>query len=168
MDIALSTKLISIGFLTLCSAALLTAAARSLLEGKQRDTQISYVLPLLQFFVGVALLIPALHPWSKFSAGVPFVIFGAFQALALIRGKGSAYGFWDGFSSSQISWAHVARNWVIAALLIFAVPSSAAMYLSENSSSTVALAVAVAIVYLFMATRNLKTPHTKPSLLPAA
>lgn len=173
MDSALSTKLITIGFLTLCSAALLAAAAGNVLAGRQRaaqpqsNTPFTYVLPLLQFFFGVSLLIPALHPWGKFGAGILFAIVGIAQAQALARGIDSGLRFWGAFSSWQLSWGQVARNWVIAAILFFAIPSSSTMYLSENGSSALALAVSVGIVYLLMANRYFTTPRAQRQLHPA-
>lgn len=167
MDSALSTKLITIGFITLCSVALLAATAGNVLEGILKNTPITYVLPPLQFLLGVAFLIPALYPWSKFGAGILFLIFGIAQALHLTSGKGPGLRFWGAFPSWQLSWGQVARNWVIAAILIFAVPNSATMYLSENGSSTLALAVSVGIVYLLMANRYFTTPRAQRQLHPA-
>ncbi|SES18993.1 MauE/DoxX family redox-associated membrane protein [Corynebacterium cystitidis] len=174
MEVAMSTKIITVGFLTLCSAVLFTSAIGKILAGQHRNSQIvkeygitqrhlntvtTVCLPFLEFALAVSLFIPALHPWSRYAVAGLFFLFGTMQAFTLARGKVSDCGCWGTLSSQDLGWGQVFRNWSIAAILAFVPFSEVKTFLSEGSSSTLALAVSITIAYLVVANRYF-TPQT--------
>lgn len=78
----------------------------------------AYLLPPLEWAIGVWLLTPWAHPWADAAAAALFTLFAAAMALNLGRGRLAIdCGCFQSTFKQTLRWRLVARNTLVALLL---------------------------------------------------
>jgi hypothetical protein len=106
------------------------------------------LLPLLEMGVGLLLLSAMALPWSLLAAGILLALFAAAMAINLRRGRAHIdCGCGQSFLKQTLSWSLVARNAVLAMLLL---PSLAPIGPLPMSSALTGAGAGLAFFLLYL------------------
>jgi Methylamine utilisation protein MauE len=106
---------------------------------------VAALLPPLEMVLGISLLSAQLKPWPELTAVALLLLFAAAMAVNIGRGREHIdCGCGESFLRQTLSWALVARNGVLAILLV---PS---LVMTERVGMSLALSAVAAGIGLFL------------------
>ena len=108
----------------------------------------SALLPLVEMIVGLLLLSARLMPWAGGAAVALLALFAAAMAVNIMRGRGHIdCGCGQSFLKQTLSWTLVARNAVLALLLL---PSLSSAPAAMPSIGTLSLPIAAGFAFFLL------------------
>lgn len=110
------------------------------------------LLPPLEMAIGLALLSAVATPWSTLAATLLLALFVCAMAINLVRGRGHIdCGCGQSFLRQTLSWTLVARNCVLAVLLLPSLAITGPVTMSEALAGAGA-GLAFFLLYLLLNT----------------
>ncbi|MDO4901319.1 MauE/DoxX family redox-associated membrane protein [Actinomyces sp.] len=140
------------------------------LVGRRGADLVAFFLPVVEMLLAAALVMGVLIPASDLVAAAFFVLLAGVAASALARGLVTDCGCWGSLARRRVGPVVVARNLVIAALLladVFLIEQQR-LVLVDSLQSPAYMGMGVVVVLLLFQRRSQRRAVTRNSHLAAA